>query len=135
MMDDVSAINTFLRTGREIRALEQRLRTMSPRDDDWIRVGAAHRQLIERQQKEIVAAVRAGVDWATVEFALRLHGQHASREFGGGEPTPAEQLLELMRRYDALTVVQALDWAHRERVDGSPVDGSVRIVMPAASRG
>lgn len=72
-----------------------------------------------RQQAEIVAAVRAGVEWSTVEFALRLHGQHADRDVGSPDPTPAEQLLDWMRQYGAVAVVEALDQARPQLVDES----------------
>jgi hypothetical protein len=115
----VSLINRFLATGREIRALEQRLCTMTPRDGDWSRVGAEHERLMRRQRDEIVAAVRAGVDWPTVEFALWLHGQHAGREIGSTDATPAEQLAALMRSCGADAVVTALDAARRDVVEGA----------------
>lgn len=107
----MALINTFLATGQEIRVLERRLCTMTSHDADWARVGAEHRQLVERQREEIVAAVEAGVAWATVEFVLRLHGQHADREVGSIEPTPAEYLGALMKQHGAAAVVHALEQA------------------------
>jgi len=94
-MHVVSLINEFLATGREIRALEQRLSTMGLRDNEWTRLGVERRRLVERQQGESVAAVRAGV------------------EVGSTEPTPAEQLLDRMRQHGPLAVVEALDRVRR----------------------
>jgi hypothetical protein len=106
---DVSLINTFLATGREIRAVEQRLAAMGPRDENRTRLGNECRRLIGRQQEEIVAAVRAGAGWSTVEFALRLHGQYAGRDVASAEPTPAECVGELMQKFGPVVVLEALD--------------------------
>lgn len=105
----MNLISTFLATGREVLALERRLCGMAPKDPEWKRLGDEHRGLVRRQQDEMVAAVQSGVEWSTVEFALMLHGQHADREIGSTDPTPAEQLLEMIRQYGVAAVVQALD--------------------------
>ncbi|SNT66258.1 hypothetical protein SAMN05421812_1365 [Asanoa hainanensis] len=97
-MSTASLINTFLTTGREALALEQRLSLMALGDPLRARLGRKHQEVLRRQQAEIVAAVRAGVEWSTVEFALRLHGQHADREAGSAVSTPAEAFLELLER-------------------------------------
>jgi hypothetical protein len=64
---------------------------------------------MSRQQRQLVDAHRAGADWQTIEFALTLHGQHADREVGSTDPTPAEQLSALMRQHGSEAVVVALD--------------------------
>jgi hypothetical protein len=124
----VNLINTFLATGREVLTLERRLCAMAPNDPDWKRLGDERQELVRRKQDEIVAAVRAGVEWSTVEFALLLHGQHADREIGSSDPTPAEQLLELIRQYGGVAVVESLDAARAAGVLSPEA-------MPAASPG
>ncbi len=107
-------INTFLRTGREILALEKELRGMPSTDPRRRPLGEEHTRLMRRQQEEILAAHRAGATWETIEFALIMHGQSAERETGSTDPTPAEHLLALMRRYGAEAVMRALDEAKRQ---------------------
>lgn len=104
-------INTFLATGRDILAAERQLAGLPVDDPHHPRLSAEHTRLMRRQQDEIVAAHAAGVDWATITFALGMHGQGADREFANPGPTPAEQLLTLIRAHGAEVVVAALDAA------------------------
>jgi hypothetical protein len=104
----MSMINAFLGTGKAILDLERQLAGLPSTDPSRRRLSAEHARLMRRQRDEIVAAHRAGVDWDMITFALALHGQSADRDVGSTAPTPAEQLLALMREYGGPAVAEAL---------------------------
>ncbi len=127
-------INAFLDTGRAILALERQLVGMPYTDPRRRRLAAEHSRLMRRQQKEIVAAHRAGVDWDTITFALVLHGQSADREVGDTDPTPAEQLLALMREHGGLAVVDALDTGRNAITSADAADSYAEPDVRSAGR-
>lgn len=104
-------LNAALATGRDILAIERELSTRPAGDPDRARLGAEHTALMRRQQEQLVAAHRAGVDWDTIRAALEWHGQHAGRQVGDTAPTPAARLLALITACGAEPVVAALDAA------------------------
>jgi hypothetical protein len=114
-----SLINAFLQTGRLILDIERRL-AASPAacDEERRRLDGEHQTLVRRQQDEIVIALKGGVAMDLVEFALRLHGQYADREYPPAERCPAEELGDLLAEH-GVRVVEALD-AYRAALGRPP---------------
>ncbi len=109
----MNTITPFLVTGRRIRELEQHLATVATTDPVRERLSGEHELLLRRQQDQIITAHQAGVGWDTIRWVLALHGQHADREPGTTEATPAEQLGALLRTYGPEQVWSAMDAARR----------------------
>lgn len=105
----MSLINDILATGRQLGAVEADLVRLNPGDPRRERLSQRAGALQARQTEQIAAALAAGVDADTVRFALALHDQGVDRDPWRQEPTPAEQMLDLMRRHGAERVVAALD--------------------------
>jgi hypothetical protein len=105
----MSLINGILGTGRRLGEAEAELVRLAPDDPRRPALSKQTAALQAEQTDQIAAALHAGVDEDTIRFALTLHGQGQSRDPWRTEPTPAEELLDLIQRHGGERVVAALD--------------------------
>lgn len=111
----MSLINQFLDTGRILAKAEAAVFALPVDSPTRSTLSREATRLQHQQTGEIAAALRAGVDLDTIQFALALHGQGADRDPTGRRETPAKLLTDLIQQHGGERVIEALDAIRKTR--------------------